>query len=282
MTSPADAMTDVRPLVDRWDAGLRLAGLLPALRGQDVLVLGIALGGVPVAAQVARLLGSELDVVVARKIGVPFQPELALGAVTADGSRFTNLALVRDLKLSTRLLRVLADEQRAAARLSEERLRGHRPPPRITGRTEIVVDDGLATGATMRAALRSVHRGGPSRVVVAAPVVARPTAQALRGEAAEVVCILEPDPFFAVGLYYEHFEPVSDDAVCQLLAGESVPSKPTHEPLVLISYVAADQVCYAFTGHRVRQALHLHHRRPAGSRPDRQARGHPHHGALRR
>ena len=181
MTNPADAMTDVRPLVDRWDAGLRLAGLLPALRGQDELVLGIALGGVPVAAQVARLLGPELDVVVARKIGVPFQPELALGAVTADGDRFTNLALLRELKLSTWLLRVLADEQRAEARLSEERLRGHRPPPRITGRTEIVVDDGLATGATMRAALRSVDRGGPSRVVVAAPVVARSTAQALWG-----------------------------------------------------------------------------------------------------
>ncbi len=214
----ADALSGARPFVDRCDAGQRLAGVLSPLRGQDVLVLGIARGGVPVAAQIARSLGSELDVLVARKIGVPFQPELALGAVTADGDRFTNLALLRELKLSTWLLRVLADEQRAEARLSEERLRGHRRPPRITGRTVIVVDDGLATGATMRAALRSVHRGGPSRVVAAAPVVARPTAQALRGEAVEVVCILEPNQFFAVGLYYEHFEPVSDDAVRELLA----------------------------------------------------------------
>ena len=218
MPGAADALSGARPFVDRCDAGQRLAGVLSPLRGQDVLVLGIARGGVPVAAQIARSLGSELDVLVARKIGVPFQPELALGAVTADGDRFTNLALLRELKLSTWLLRVLADEQRAEARLSEERLRGHRRPPRITGRTVIVVDDGLATGATMRAALRSVHRGGPSRVVGAAPVVARPTAQALRGEAVEVVCILEPSRFFAVGLYYEHFEPVSDDAVRELLA----------------------------------------------------------------
>jgi len=218
VTGPTDAVTGMRLFVDRCDAGQRLAGLLQRIRGHDVLVLGIPRGGVPVAAQVARSLGAELDVVVARKIGVPIQPELALGAVTADGSRFTNLALVRYLKLSTRLLRVLADEQRAQARLSEQRLRGHRSPPRIAGRTVIVVDDGVATGATMRAALRSVHRGGPSRVVAAAPVVARPTAHALRGEAVEVVCVLEPDSFFAVGLYYEQFEPISDDAVRQLLA----------------------------------------------------------------
>jgi putative phosphoribosyl transferase len=126
----ADALSGARPFVDRCDAGQRLAGVLSPLRGQDVLVLGIARGGVPVAAQIARSFGSELDVLVARKIGVPFQPELALGAVTADGARFTNLALVRELKLSTWLLRVLVDEQRAEARLSEERLRGHRPPPR--------------------------------------------------------------------------------------------------------------------------------------------------------
>jgi putative phosphoribosyl transferase len=217
VTGPADAVTGVRPFVDRSDAGQRLAGVLPPLRGQDVLVLGIARGGVPVAAQVARSLGAELDVVVTRKIGVPLQPELALGAVTADGSRFTNLALVRELKLSTWLLRLLADEQRAEARRNVERLRGHRPPPRITGRTVIVVDDGLATGATMRAALRSVQRSGPSRVVAAAPVAAWSTARALRGEA-EVVCLLEPDPFFAVGRYYQDFQPVSDDAVRQLLA----------------------------------------------------------------
>lgn len=152
------------------------------------------------------------------RLAAPLQPELTLGAVTADGARFTNLALVRDLKLSAWLLRVLADEQRAEARWSEPRLRGRRLGPRLLGRTVIVVDDGLATGATMRAALRSVHRGGPARVVAAAPVVAKPTAQVLRAQGSEVVCILEPDPFFAVGLYYEHFEPVSNDAVRQLLA----------------------------------------------------------------
>ena len=213
-----ETVNSVRPFVDRCDAGQRLADLLLPLRGQDVLVLGIARGGVPVAAQVARSLGAELDVVVARKIGAPGQPELALGAVTADGARFVNVALVRDLDLSTWLVRLLADEQRAEARVRERRLRGARPPPRIADRTVIVVDDGLATGATMRAALRSVHRGGPSRVIAAAPVVAGPTAQALRRQAAGVVSILEPDSFFAVGLYYEHFEPVSDDAVRQLLA----------------------------------------------------------------
>jgi predicted phosphoribosyltransferase len=157
-------------------------------------------------------------VVVARKIGVPFQPELALGAVTADGSRFTNLALVRDLKLSTRLLRVLADEQRAAARLSEERLRGHRPPPRITGRTVIVVDDGFcdrghdASGTPIGVPRRSVSRRGgrPGRRSANGPGA---TGGGGRGG-------LHPGtrPVLRRGLYYEHFEPVSDDAVCQLLA----------------------------------------------------------------
>jgi putative phosphoribosyl transferase len=189
MTGPGDAVTGVRPFRDRGDAGRRLAGLLQLLRGQDVLILGIACGGVPVAAEVARSLGAELDVVVARKIGAPLQPELAVGAVTADGARITNLALVRDLKLSAWLMRLLADEQRAEARRSEPRLRGRRPGPRLLGRTVIVVDDGLATGATMRAALRSVHRGGPARVVAAAPVVAKPAAQVLRAEGSQVVSL---------------------------------------------------------------------------------------------
>lgn len=221
MIGPVDAAPGVLPFLDRRDGGQRLAGLLAPLCGQDVLVLGIARGGVPVAAEVARSLAAELDVLVARKIGWPLQPELALGAVTADGARFTNLALVRDLQLPARLLRVLGDEQRAEARRGEQRLRGQRPGPRLLGRTVIVVDDGLATGATMRAALRSVHKGGPTRVVAAAPVVPRSTAQVLRTEKCEVACIVEPDSFFAVGLYYAHFEPVSDDEVRQLLADGS-------------------------------------------------------------
>ncbi len=210
-----------REFVDRRAAGRRLADRLESYRGHNVLVLGIPRGGVAVAAEIARSLGADLDVVVARKVGAPIQPELALGAVTADGARFLNPALARELGVSPWLFRVLADEQRVEARRYEERLRGRRPAPRIAGRTMILVDDGLATGATMLAAIRSVRRGDPARLVVAVPVAPRPTCEALRNKVGELICLLAPDPFFAVGVHYVDFHPIDDEEVQRLLAEEA-------------------------------------------------------------
>ncbi len=180
--------------------------------------MGIPRGGVAVAAAVSRSLGVDLDVLVSRKVGVPIQPELALGAVTADGAWFMNQALARELGVSRWMFRVLADEQRAEARRREQRLRGRRPAPHMAGRTVILVDDGLATGATMRAAIRSVRQAGPARLVVAVPVAAQPTCEALRAEADELICLLAPHPFFAVGVHYADFPPIDDDQVQRLLA----------------------------------------------------------------
>jgi putative phosphoribosyl transferase len=175
-----DVPAGFQGFVDRRDAGRQLADLLCSYRGQDALVMGIPRGGVAVAVAVSRLLGVDLDVLVSRKVGVPIEPELALGAVTADGPRFMNQALARETGVSRWMFRVLADEQRAEARRREQRLRGRRPAPHLAGRTVILVDDGLATGATMRAAIRSVRQAGPARLVIAVPVAAQPTCEALR------------------------------------------------------------------------------------------------------
>lgn len=202
---------------DRAEGGARLARLLEAYRGQDVLVLAIPRGGVPVAAEVARHLDAELDVMVARKLGAPGAPELAIGAVTANGGRYLNTGLIRDLGVSDAYLDVVTAEQMEEARRREERLRGAFPRARVQGRVVILVDDGLATGATMRAAVRAVQRQQPARVIVAVPVGAHETCEALRNEVDDVVCVYELDPFWAVGLYYEHFEPTEDAVVEEIL-----------------------------------------------------------------
>jgi putative phosphoribosyl transferase len=202
---------------DRRDAGARLAERLAGLKGQDVLVLGIPRGGVPVADEIARRLGAELDVVVARKLGAPGQPELALGAVTANGGRVQNDELIAESGVPASYLAAVTEQQMAEARRRQERFRGGAPPPRVAGRTVLVVDDGLATGATMRAAVRSLRRQGAGRVVVAVPVGSREACAALRAEADEVVCLSEPAFFWAVGLHYEDFRPTEDDEVVQIL-----------------------------------------------------------------
>lgn len=202
---------------DRVDAGVQLAAALERYHGQDVLVLGIPRGGVVVAAEVARRLGAALDVIVARKLGAPISRELAIGAVTADGERYLNEDILRELGVTERYLQRVTEEEQAEARRREERFRAGRPPARVAGRTVILVDDGLATGATMRAAVRSVRRHGPARLVVAVPVGARETCEELRAEADEVVCLYQPEPFWAVGAHYQHFEPVDDATVQELL-----------------------------------------------------------------
>jgi putative phosphoribosyl transferase len=220
-----------RPLFrDRTDAGAHLAAALAAYRGQNVLVLGIPRGGVPVAAEVARRLEAELDVVVARKLGSPISPELAIGAITANGGRFLNQDIIEEMGVSEAYLEEVTAEQRAEAHRREERFRGPYARREMKGRTVIVVDDGLATGATMRAAVRSVRHRQPAWLVVAVPVGSHQACSALRDEADEVVCLHQPEPFGAVGYYYAHFEPTEDDDVERILHGALAQPHRTNDP----------------------------------------------------
>jgi len=211
---PDDAVPSFR---DREDAGTRLAERLAAHREANTLVLGIPRGGVPVAAAVARALGAELDILVARKLGAPISPELAIGAVTADGQRFLNESIVRDIGVSSAYLERVTREELAEAARREARFRGGAPPASVAGRTVILVDDGLATGATMIAAARSARARKPAKLVVAVPVGSIDACAALRREADEVVCLATPEPFWAVGVYYEDFGQTGDAEVERLL-----------------------------------------------------------------
>jgi len=203
--------------IDRVDAGRTLGACLQQYKGRDVLVLGIPRGGVPVAAEVARALEADLDVIVSRKLGAPGQPELAIGAVTSNGGRFLNEELIQAAGVTKDYLERVTAAEMAEAHRREERFRGGRPAARISDRIVIVVDDGLATGATMRASVRSVRKAEPARLVVAVPVGSQEACAALRQEADEVVCVRQPDLFWAVGLYYEDFEPTLDDEVASIL-----------------------------------------------------------------
>jgi predicted phosphoribosyltransferase len=201
------------PFKDRVAGGRILAELLGGYRGKNVLILGIPRGGVPVAAEVARGLDADLDVIVARKLGAPEQPELAIGAVTANGGEFLNEEIVGYLGVSEAYIQRVKKEQMAEAHRREKRFRGNRPAEGIRDRVVILVDDGLATGATMRAAVRSVRKHRPARLVVAVPVGSREACAALGGEADELVCPSIPEPFGAVGYFYRNFEPVEDAEV---------------------------------------------------------------------
>ena len=202
---------------DRKDAGELLAGCLAEYRDKNVIVLGIPRGGVPVAAEVARGLNADMDIIVARKLGSPVSAELAIGAVTANGGRYLNDEIIRELQVSDEFIDRVTEAQREDARQREERFRGARSAPVLTGRVVILVDDGLATGATMRAAVRSVRKAEPARLVVAVPVAPPQTCAELREEADEVVCPYQPDPFWAIGLFYGDFEQVEDEEVSGLL-----------------------------------------------------------------
>ena len=205
------------PFADRREAGRVLADALRRYAGRDVLVLGIPRGGVPVADEVARALNADLDVLVARKLGAPDQPELAIGAVTANGGEFINEEIVRNLGVTDEYIRRVRDDQMTEARRREARFRGKRSRERVRGRIVLVVDDGLATGATMRAAVRSVQNQKPARLVVAVPVGSREACDALGGEVDEIVCPNVPEPFGAVGYFYRNFEPTEDAEVQTIL-----------------------------------------------------------------
>jgi len=208
---------DAMPFVDRMDAGRRLSGALDHLRGDDVVVLGLPRGGVVVASEVAEALGAPLDVVLVRKLGVPAQPELAAGAAGEGGVLVRNESVVRRARVSETVLADLA--RRARAEIDRRALlyRGGRAREPVAGRTAVVVDDGIATGATARAACQVVRAQGADRVVLAAPVCSRDTAAALSGEVDELVCLETPARFLGVGWFYANFRQVTDDEVVDLL-----------------------------------------------------------------
>ncbi len=216
---------------DRRDAGRRLAALLEPFRDELPVVVGIPRGGVPVAAEVARALGAPLDEAVVRKIGAPQNPEFAIGALAEGGVHVLSERTVRALGLSEPQLGALI--ARGEAELAERRLRyrGAREPAPLGGRTAILVDDGLATGHSALAAVRSLRERGASRVILAVPVAAPESAEELRRHADEVVCVEEPAELWAVGYWYEDFRPTTDEEVAALLAkyGEPPPPTPTVE-----------------------------------------------------
>jgi putative phosphoribosyl transferase len=207
---------------DRVEAGRRLAEALSEYADRpEVIVLALPRGGVPVAAEVARALRAPLDVLVVRKLGVPGHEELAMGAIASSGVRVLNDELLAAVGLSERQVEAVTRRELETVERQERLYRGDRGAPQLEGRTAILVDDGLATGATMRAAVEAVRSRGVGRIVVAVPVAPNQTCAALRADADEVVCPLSPEDFTAVGRWYRDFSPVSDEQVATLLSAQS-------------------------------------------------------------
>ncbi len=207
----------IRPFRDRADAGVRLGSLLAGSWAgrSDVIVLGVPRGGVPVAFEVAKALDAPLDVFTVRKLGVPGHEELAFGAVGPGGVRVFNPDVVAHLP--PRVVDAVTAEQRRVLDERELSYRGDRPPPDVAGRTAILVDDGLATGASMRAAITALRQLSPAAIVVAVPVGTTEACAAIGAEVDEVVCVITPEPFVAVGAWYDDFSATSDAAVRELL-----------------------------------------------------------------
>jgi len=215
------------PFVDRRDAGRRLATALAQYKDQAPVILALPRGGVPVAAEVAKALGAPLDLVLVRKIGVPFQPELAMGAVVDGGATLVvrNEDVIETAGIGDSEFQAIRDRELAEIERRRARYLGGRARAEISGRVVIVVDDGIATGATTRAALRATRARHPKRLVLAVPVAPTESLAAMREEADEVVCLESHELFGAIGLYYRDFRQVSDDEVCALLA-RSAAAKP--------------------------------------------------------
>ena len=215
------------PFVDRTDAGRSLAKALARYKGQRPVVLALPRGGVPVAAEVATALDAPLDLILVRKIGVPFQPELAMGAVV-DGREpviVRNEDVISLTGVSEQEFNATRDQQFAEIERRRKLYLGDRPHPQITDRVVIVVDDGIATGATTRAALQAIRMRKPSKLVLAVPVAPTATLKELRGEADEIVCLEDYEDFGAIGRFYSDFSQVSDTEVTETLSRHPVKSQ---------------------------------------------------------
>jgi putative phosphoribosyl transferase len=214
-----------RPFRDRVDAGRRLATALSGMRDDDVVVLGLVRGGVVVAALVAGQLEAPLDVVVVRKLGVPFQPELAMGAVAEDGVRIVDDDVIRRAGVTSAELAAIEEQQRSEVVRRVARYRHGRPHVPLVGRTALVVDDGIATGSTARVACRVARAWGARRVVLAVPVAPPGWEDGFSGDADECVALSTPASFRAVGQFYDEFDQVGDEEVIRCLEGQP-PGRP--------------------------------------------------------
>ena len=210
---------------DRVDAGRRLAEALRSFAGPDVVVVGLPRGGVPVAYEVAKTLGAPLDVIIVRKLGVPSQPEYAMGAIGEGGARVINHEAVRLAGVTEQGIADVEERERAELDKRVRRFHGGKEPIPLAGRTVIVVDDGVATGSTARAACQVARAHGATRVVLAVPIGPPGVESAMRPDADEVVCLWEPAEFYAVGQGYEDFSQTSDNEVVELLdrAAQALP-----------------------------------------------------------
>ena len=204
--------------LDRTQAGRVLASALAKYAGRhDVIVLALPRGGVPVAYEVACALDAPLDIFLVRKLGVPGHEELALGAIASGGICVLNEDVVHGLGLSNEVIQGVIEKERGELQRREQAFRGNRPPPLVSGQIVILIDDGLATGSTMRAALAALQGRRPAKIIVAVPVGAPETCTAFQQEADEVICARTPEPLWSVGSWYDDFTQTTDEEVCRLL-----------------------------------------------------------------
>jgi putative phosphoribosyl transferase len=217
---------------DRADAGRQVAAELSEYVDRpDVMILGLPRGGVPVAFEVAKALHAPLDVFLVRKLGFPGHEEFAMGAIATGGVRILDGEVLRMFNVPIDVIERVTEIERRELERREREYRDGRPPPNVEDHTVILIDDGLATGSTMRAAVAALRKEGAKKIVVAVPVAPPETCEALRGEADEVVCAITPEPFRAVGLWYANFSQTTDEEVRELLAraASEIPA-PAHTP----------------------------------------------------
>ncbi len=203
---------------DRIDAGRKLAGKLSSYANrEDTIILGLPRGGVPVAFEIAQRLHAPLDILIVRKIGVPDQEELAMGAIASGGIRVFNTDVIRLLAIPPEAIDAVIAEQEQELIRREQRYRGQRPPPDINNKIVILVDDGLATGATMRAAAQAVRQQNAKKIIVAVPVSSYDTYIDFKHYVDEIICLKTPEPFYSISQWYQHFNQTTDDEVTELL-----------------------------------------------------------------
>jgi putative phosphoribosyl transferase len=203
---------------DRADAGKKLAKKLSEYANRsDVIILSLPRGGVPVAFEVAKELNVKMDVFIVRKLGVPGNEELAMGAIASDNIRVLNEDVIRSFQIPQSVIDEVAVNELRELERRERLYRGNRPKPDISGSTVILIDDGLATGATMRAAAAAVKTKNPAKIVIAVPTAASDTCSAFENEVDKTICVATPEPFYGVGAWYEDFSQTTDKEVCELL-----------------------------------------------------------------